>query len=420
MHEQTRQSATRWRIVLICALSQNLAMGMGYGSFGPMLASNEAHFEISRVAATMGMSVLNLALGACTFLLAPFLTRYSCARLMVLGSLASAAAYFGLSLTNSFPLFLVLYAVVGAGMCLVGILGPITLINRWFEADRGKKLGIVNLPIFLFAVPALVAGFVQTAGRGWVMVVAAAAFLLLAILQYILLVDEPAKANMLPWRRDDAGDPARKRQYVGAKAQEFSDVVRGTPFWLISLGVGICSGGATAFFVHAVPFGNENGMSLETAAMLLAIYSGVGLLSPFLFGWLADRSGALVSLIVAALGQSLAWIGFALLDTSSYFALAALFGFNAVSSIALHQMVMSELIKTSSLARGYGLSYVMKIPFMFVLAPAVALVFQQTGSYLNAFLAMGLVVASAIILFFVARVRLATIARREALAFGKL
>lgn len=415
MQDQARESVRRWTVVLICALGQNVAMGIGYGSFGPLLASNEVHFEISRVAATMGMSVMNLSLGVCTFLLGPLLARWSVARLMVAGSVVSALAYLGLALTDDFLLFLLLNAIVGAGMCLVGVLGPITLVNRWFESDRGKKLGIVNLPIFLFVVPAAVAELVQTAGRATVLLAAAALFLLLAVIQLLWLADDPAKAGMQPWRREAAGE-MRQRLYAGAAAQEFPQVVRGAPFWLISLGVGLVSGGATAFFVHAVPFGHENGLSLEVAAMLLSIYSGAGLLSPLLFGWLADRAGALLALMVSALGQALAWIGFALLDSSSYFALAALFGFHAVSSIALHQIAMSELIRTATLGRGYGLSYLLKIPFMFVLAPLVALLFQQTGSYQHAFFIMGLIVAGAILLLLAARIRLTAVARREAAA----
>src|ERR1700730_17215764 len=91
-----------WKIVLIAFVAQNLSLGFATGSFGPLLASNEQHFQISRTLATTGMATLIVAMGGLAPVFGGILHRVSVRAALVFGSLISAAGYCGLALTTHF------------------------------------------------------------------------------------------------------------------------------------------------------------------------------------------------------------------------------------------------------------------------------------------------------------------------------
>ena len=103
-----------WRIVGICMFAQNVAVGIAFGSFGPLLASNEAHFEVTRTVATLGMSLVSLTMGTVAPLLGGIMTRLPVRPVMIAAAAASAGGYSGLALLPTFGLALPMYALASA------------------------------------------------------------------------------------------------------------------------------------------------------------------------------------------------------------------------------------------------------------------------------------------------------------------
>jgi predicted MFS family arabinose efflux permease len=104
-------------MVLLASMAQNCAMGLAFGSFGPLLASTEQQFGISRAVAASGMSALMLALGLLSPLVGQALQRMTIRTVFMAGAALSATGYLGLALAPSFAIALVMYVVVGAGVC---------------------------------------------------------------------------------------------------------------------------------------------------------------------------------------------------------------------------------------------------------------------------------------------------------------
>src|SRR3546814_4019377 len=111
------------------------------------------------------MGLVLLAIGGRSPVLGGLLQKGSVRSAMIGGALLSAMGYWGLALLPSFSLALVMFGLIGTGVCLLGILGPLTLINRWFAQARAKVLSIANLPLALFVPPFLVAALLPTVGR---------------------------------------------------------------------------------------------------------------------------------------------------------------------------------------------------------------------------------------------------------------
>src|SRR6266403_4130570 len=80
-----------WRLVLLCFLAQNLSLGFALGSFGPLLASTEQNFGVTRAIAATGMSLIMLAIGVLSPLIGGLLQHLSIRIAMIGGALLSAA-----------------------------------------------------------------------------------------------------------------------------------------------------------------------------------------------------------------------------------------------------------------------------------------------------------------------------------------
>ena len=146
------QASNFWTIV-ICAIAQNIVLGFGYGSFGPLLAANEAHFGIGRVSASAGMSLLSLAVGLIGPLAGSLFVRRSVKAWMIFGACLSAVSYPLLAVATNYTVALVAYAMIGASMAFTALVGPTTLVSRLVSTGRGRALAFVNLPVILFVAP---------------------------------------------------------------------------------------------------------------------------------------------------------------------------------------------------------------------------------------------------------------------------
>jgi MFS family permease len=388
------------RIVVICSIAQNCAMGIAFGSFGPLVMANEVHFHVSRTAISAAMSVLLLALAGLAPVLGGILERTSIRWAMILGAAMSAIAYCGLAVLSSFGAALVMYGLMGIGVCLVAILGPLALINRWCAKDRAKVLGVVNLPIFLFLVPSAVGALLSVHPRGEILGGFGAIFVLLIPL-LLLLEDRP---------REDRQRPTQQRSAAFASdGVEASDpprfptraVLANPAFWYISVGIGLMAGAGTAFVVHAIPFSMGRLMSLREASAILSVYAGTGIVGNLLLGWLADRVGPSVTLCMSALCQAFLWFGMLHSSGAALYVIAGLLGICLIPLATLHGAALSELYGAANISRAMGFSYTVKLPFLLGFAPCTALLFEHSGRYDLPFRVTAATLVVSAILFFI-------------------
>ena len=374
-------------------------MGIAFGSFGPLVIANEMHFHVSRTAVSAAMSVLLLTLAGFAPILGGILERTSIRRAMILGAALSAAAYWGLAVLSSFSAALVMYGLMGIGVCLVAILGPLALISRWFAKDRAKMLGLVNLPICLFVVPSAVGALLSVHTRGEIMGGLGTIFLLLIPL-LLLLEDRP---------RDDCQRPIQPRSTAVApdliKAKDpprisTHAILANPAFWYISVGIGLMAGAGTAFVVHVIPFSMGRLMSLREGSAILSVYAGTGIVGNLLLGWLADRVGPSVTLSMSALCQALLWLGMLHSSGAALYVIAGLLGICLIPLATLHGAALSELYGAANISRAMGFSYTIKLPFLLGSAPSVALLFEHSGGYDLPFrVTAGTLVISALLFF---------------------
>ncbi|WP_340268546.1 MFS transporter [Sphingobium mellinum] len=394
MHTRTVRPFSLWRVVLPCFLVQTLAAGFAFGSFGPLLASTEQHFGVTRAVAATGMSLIMLAVGGLSPFLGGLLQKVPVRSAMIGGAVLSALGYLGLALLPSFGLALIAFGLIGTGVSLLAILGPLTLISRWFTSGQGKVLSIVNLPIALFLTPFIVGELLPLYGRLAILGGIATIFLLL-IPVLLLIVESPERmGHVAPGANTDTeGGPAQDA--VTDRPLSTREILASPPFWLVSIVIGVISGSGTAFLVHIVPFGMERDLSLQAASGLLSVYAGAGIVGTLLMGWIADRIGPPATIALTTLSEALLWWGLLQVAGLPLFALAALMGICVVPVTTLHGAALSRLVGAASVSRAMGISYAIVLPFIFSFAPLVGFLFDHADGYRLPFLMTASVVAVA-------------------------
>jgi MFS family permease len=380
----TPDSKAGGRTVFTCWLANNITLGLMFGSFGALLASNEHAFGVARDTISFGMSALTTTMGFSALVMGNLVRRLTPRRSIALGVGAAACAFIGLGLTSSLAVAMVMWALLGFSAAMAAILGPVALAAEVFPDRAGKVLGLVNLPVALFVSPWLVTAILPMLGREQT-------YLLMAAIMVPVL----ALVLTLPRQAMRGAGPVHATASVPATA-----ILGRGDFWMVSFGIAVIACTGTAYTVHAIPFAQSRGLSGPAAALMMSAYSGAGLAGVPLFGWLADRIGAPRTLALTGVIQSLCWAGLAWAPTNCFLFLSAALGAATTPLTTLHGTAMAQLFKVGGVGKAMGYSFVIKLPFLFSVSPAVGYAYMQIADYRPAFfiVAVSLIAAVAILL----------------------
>ncbi|MGH3624798.1 MAG: MFS transporter, partial [Sciscionella sp.] len=183
--------------------------------------------------------------------------------------------------------------LVGFGTGSMALTFAATLTNRWFVQRRGLVSGILtSASMFggMVALPLLAWIVAHYEWRPSVATVGLAA-LVLVPLAWSLLRDHPADLGMKAYGaqeftpKPDASPGATRRAM-----RVLRDATGTVPFWLLIGGFGVCGASTNGIMMtHFVPAAHDHGMSITTAATLLAVMGVFNVLGATGSGWLTDR-----------------------------------------------------------------------------------------------------------------------------------
>ena len=392
--EQDHTANKKWLMVAIAFITQNTATGLAFGSFGTLILSMEKEFSVSRQDSSLAISLLLLAISVGAPIVGAIIERVPIRLLMIVGILLGAAGFAMLSIVPSIEYVWLIYGLmIGPGAVLFGVLVSNTLVVRWAEEDRGKALGIVNMPVFVMIVP-LIAGVVLE-NYGLRNLFLALAIAQIAILPLVLMVrDRPPGQDRSHERDHDPDLPSVKNQ------TSIVDMLRRPSIWVVSIAIGIIVGGGTMKVAHFVPLLIEQGRSFDEANFLFAISGGAGIIGSLGFGWLADRIGGARTLITNALIQAAVWgillapVGFALLFVDS-----VLVGACGAGIMGPLGVFLASLFGQDNFGRAFGITALLNTPILVGMTPLAGYLYDIGGSYfLPVVLAIGGFILSAIML----------------------
>jgi len=286
---------------------------------------------------------------------------------------------------------------IGMGFCVV----PLTsIIARWFVRRRNLMMGIAlsGMGIGTLIMPLLINSLI--AAHGWrettfimglvalVVIVSAAQF----------LRRDPAQKGLLP---DGAGEVGASSLDSAGEGYSFAEAIRTGQFRMVAIAYISTGFAIAAAMVHIVPHAIELGISAASAAGIMAIIGGSGMVSRLIAGSLADRVGSRQVLVtsIALSASSILLLLFAN-ELWMFYLFAALFGFGQGGMSVTMSPIVAELfgLKQHGAIQGF-LVFIMT--FATAVSPILAgRLFDISGSYHLAWIVCGSISTTGLVLTF--------------------
>jgi MFS family permease len=387
-----------WRIVGVTLATQALQAGLLIYAFGTLAVPLATEFGVGRAQVMLASTFLGLT----TNLLAPFAGRFvdrvPIRRLMLA---AIACLFAGLCLVASarslMQVWLAFALVLPIAQLLLGQMTSAALVSRWFVRLRGRALGVSALGTTIggFIFPVLLATL--SARYGWrtaVVVVAAGAVMVVAPLIAAFVVDRPQDRGMQP--DGDAAPPASQAASAQASPPGFAEILRRRDFWLETVAVGFGLFAYLGTIANLAPHAISLGATPVQASLLMSLFAVSAVPGKLGFGAVADKLDLRV-----AMGLSLCLLSAAYLLMALVPGYAVLMGATVLLGLAGGGMLpvwgamVAKSFTPASFGKAIGAMNLAMAPITMMNAPFAAFIYDQTGSYRNAFLAYLVVLAIA-------------------------
>ena len=365
----------------VVAISAHTASSMTFAVLmKPMLAEMGWVRTDFAGAMTLRMGVMVLVLA-----FAGLLTDRIGARLVLAaGALIIGFGNIGLSLVHSLPGLYGVMAWLGPGQAAIGSVAASALVLRLFAHRRNLAIGILNGGDNLLNSGIYPAAAALLALWGWRPTVATlgAAYFVLALL--ILLVLRRSAAV----EREAVRGPIRLRDVPW----------RDSRLWVLCLAYAGIYAFVTSVQLHLHAFLTDIGHTPAEAANVLSTLTLVGAVGAPLFGWLAGRTSARLTLLVVVIGLTAS--SFVLWNAQSLrvFTLwAVAYGLVNSGVVALLTLVLAELFGAAQIGRLMGVAMVACMSATMAGNMFSAQVFDRLGDYRPAWQAYSGLMAVALI-----------------------
>jgi MFS family permease len=379
-----------WNIVAACILAGIAASALPINAFSLFLADWSAQFHAP-------VSTLQLGIGACGLgcaLLSPFVgilaDKYPARWMFGIGLTGVALFCLGISLATRIWEYLVLYAVLLPFSLLMStslLANPI--ISRWFVRRLGLALSLTALGLGLAGVvmPPIVAATIPTLGwRGIWRIGGILIAVLVLPLVIAVLRDRPTERDGLHYLTGGNSRPLPHGSH-GASELRWRDVFARRNFWLLIIvyvPMLALYGGCGQ---NLAPIAKTQGLSPQTAGVLLSLLNLSQLAATLMAGLLSDRFGNRLPLAGLAFATAIGGMLVAFGTGAGALGLGVILaGFGGAFWPLIAAAITVEF-GAGGVGRVFGL-VTFFLPLT-VLAPfAVAKTQESTGSYTPALLTM--------------------------------
>jgi len=301
-------------------------------------------------------------------------------------SLFLGLGFFLMSRINTvWQLYLVFGVITGIGMS--GSWVPmVSTVSRWFVKRRGIMTGIVlsGMSLGMIIMPPLATRLIINYGWRNSYTIIGLIAMVVIILAVQFIKRDPAQIEQFPDGRNE-----EKIESLDLPVSNLSlgEAVRTRQFWTLCAVFGCLWFSAMAIWVHIVIHAIDLGISAISAANILAITGGVGIVSRILTGSLADKVGYRPTLLI---GFALMLVSFLwLLVAKELWALnlfAVIFSFGMAGLAVLEAPLIAKLFGLGSLSVIMGSIEFASTTFSTPSSILAGYIFDVTGSYQLAFL----------------------------------
>jgi MFS family permease len=361
-------------------LSQNVAIGASFGTFGVSVLALQDRYDSTRAEASMGLALAVLAMGLAGPLAAGLIGRIGLRATMLLGVALSGIGYAVLAVAPTMLVALAAFGLlIGPGIAMCGPLPASMLAGGWLPQNRGRAVGIANMPLFVALLPLAAFEVVGRYGLSGLFLGIGALHLLLV--PVLLGVADPPLREAEPSR-----EAFGKSGVVGPPS---GALLLRPIFWLIVLGSGLLSVVGIIGVSHMVALGVEKGLAPGSATLLLSVTGGASVVGSVLSGLFCDRLGGARTLALAGLGYSVSWATvYATSWLPAMVPAMLMIGACGAAVFPTVNVLAAQAFGAASLHRVLGYLGLLTLPLTFLLPPAAGALRDAAGDYDAMMLAM--------------------------------
>jgi len=367
---------------LTMSLLISMIGGVGLWSVVVTLPAVEADFNVARADASLPYTVTMIGFAVGGILMGRMADRFGIAVPLRFGAVALALGYFLSAQAETLWQFAALQGVLIGMLGSSASFGPvISDITHWFQRSRGIAVAIGASGSYLAGTvwPPVVRYLVDMHGwRDTHVIIAVVCLVTLLPLSATLRQRGPVAPVPAPGTQ-----PAPQSVPAEGEISLSGPVVQGL---LLLAGLACCVAMAMPQ-VHIVAYCGDLGYGTARGAEMLSLMLFTGIVSRLTFGWIADRIGALRTLILSSSLQGLSLLLFLPFDglVSLYF-VSALFGLAQGGIVPTYALVVRQIFPAAEAGTRVGLVLSATLLGMALGGWMSGMIYDLTLSYDAAFL----------------------------------
>ena len=271
------------------------------------------------------------------------------------------------------------------------------MITNWFEKKRGLAMSIamagigVGGTIFSPVITMLLNHF------GWRHTYQIMALLILVIAlpaAFFLLRKSPADLGLEPYGHNTSAVTSSEKASTSKPNADLSIDVSASWgkcfFWLLIIGMfanGLINSGSLGQFPPAI----EEMHGAEVQALIISMYSLIGIFGKIVLGWLNDRFGIIASTAFGCITFAVSFI-FMLLgeNVTMLYIMAILFGLGDAIGTVTPPLITSAVFGTKNYGQAYGIANSFTQIGLTLGSLLVAGIYDASGAYRNAWILLAI------------------------------
>lgn len=274
-----------------------LATAGAMGSAGVMIEPLQKEFGWSTADISFAFAVRLVLFGLMGPFAAAFMNQFGIRRVVSVALGLIAVGLIGSCfMTEIWQLVLLWGVVVGFGTGMTALVLGATVAARWFTARRGLVVGMMTASnatgqlVFLPLMASLAEAFGWRAALGFVLVILALAFILVAL----LMRDRPSDVGLAAYGDVAESAPTRPNgslaQMLVSPLLALREAARTQTFWVLFLTFFVCGLSTNGLIqTHWIALCGDFGVAPVGAAGMLAVIGLFDFAGTIFSGWLSDR-----------------------------------------------------------------------------------------------------------------------------------
>jgi MFS family permease len=375
-----------WIRLLIAAAMATIG-GAGMWCVVVALPAVQAEFGVDRGTASLPYTLLMLGIAGGGVLLGRMSDRYGIVPVAAGGGVLLGAGFLAAAISPNLWIFALVHGVlIGIG-CSASFSPVLADISFWFWRRRGIAVALVASGNYLAGAfwPPVVQWAIS--GYGWRMALAGVGLVCIAtIVPLALALGRNPRRPTIPLHTASRSGPASQPSVAPSPETTLGLSPATVQTLLVVAGISCCIAMSMPQ-VHIVAYCGDLGYGPARGAEMLSLMLAAGIISRVASGFVADRVGGLMTLLIGSVLQCLALVLYLFFDSLvSLYVVSILFGLFQGGIVPSYAIIVREVFSPAEAGQRVGICFAATLVGMALGGWISGVIFDWTGSYRAAFL----------------------------------